>query len=288
MKSDCFPRMNHDRYLRSFRILDLLTRQAGGLRLSDIRSATGLPASSVHNVLQTMVAAEVLTVGEDLRYGIGPRMVGLAQATVNSLDLRTLARPLLTALAREIGHDVYLAMRLGRRVFYVDRCQGEHRLSLDVQIGVPLYLHSTATGKLFSAFDRALQAQVLQGPLPRLTERTLVDAQALAADLQAIRRRGWSVSLEETVDGIVGYAVPVWSSARTPEPSSAPARTMAAALHVSVIGTAAERTQEARVVAAARACAGRIAQRLAAPGLRPEPAPAARRNFHPTPLSRHS
>lgn len=46
--------MDSDRYLRTFRILGLLTQQTGGLRLSEIRDATGLPASSVHNVLQTM------------------------------------------------------------------------------------------------------------------------------------------------------------------------------------------------------------------------------------------
>lgn len=268
--------MNHDRYLRSFRILDLLTRQAGGMRLSEIRSATGLPASSVHNVLQTMVAAQVLTVNDDLRYGIGPRMIGLAQATVNSLDLRTQARPLLIQLARDIGHDVYLAMRLGRRVFYVDRCQGEHRLSLDVQIGVPLYLHSTATGKLFAAFEPALQEQMLRRPRPRLTAHTLVDAQALAAELQAIRERGWAISPEETVEGIVGYAVPVWS----PDPAPSQARVMAAALHVSVIGTAAQRAGEASVIDAARACAARIEQGLTAAGPRSKPRSESARNPH--------
>lgn len=257
--------MNPDRYLRSFRILDLLTGQEAGMRLSEIRAATGLPASSLHNVLQTMVEAQVLTVSDDLRYGLGPRMIGLAQATVNSLRLRTMARPLLTTLARDIGHDVYLAMCVGRRVFYADRCQGGNKVSLDVQIGVPLYLHSTATGKLFAAHDPDLQEQLVRRPLPRLTDRTLVGAEELAAEFRGIRARGWSASLEETVPGIVGYAVPLWS---VPE-RSPQSRVMAGALHVSVIGSAARRPHEGRVIDAALACAARIERSLGGEGLRP-------------------
>ena len=42
----------------------------------------GLPVSSVHDMLHTMVTAEVLTVTDDLHYSIGPRVVGIALSTV--------------------------------------------------------------------------------------------------------------------------------------------------------------------------------------------------------------
>lgn len=210
---------------------------------------------------------------DDLRYELGPRMIRLAQATVQSMELPKLARPLLTQLAREIGHDVYLAVGLGRRVFYVDRCAGDHRLSLAVQIGVPLYLHSTATGKLFAAFDARLHAEMLRRPRPQLTAHTLVDAEALDAEMAAIRERGWADSCEETVEGIIGYSVPVWSQ----EASAAQKPVLAAAVHVSVIGGMGQRAGSARVVDAALACAGRIEQRLASVSGRERPRSVGRR-----------
>lgn len=244
--------MNPERFLRSFHILDLLVGQEEGLRLSEIRDALALPASSLHNMLKTMVAANVLAVNEDLRYVVGPRMRDLARVTVDAIDVRHHARPHLEALAREIGHDAYLGLHRGRRVFYADRCLSGVRVSLKVQLGVPLYLHSTATGKLFAANAPELAAQAMQGPLRRFTERTLADPDALAAEYDRIRKTGWAISLEETVAGIVGYAVPIRAGGE-----------LTGAVHVSMIACADRRPDEDRVLAAARACALRIERSLA-------------------------
>ena len=122
--------MNPDRYLRTFHLLDLLVGRKDGLRPTEIKDALGLPASSVHNMLQTMVSAEVANVSEDLRYTVGPRAVLMALRTLQSLDIRTVARRYLQDLVKEIGDDVYLAMRVGKRVFYADRLLGNQRISL--------------------------------------------------------------------------------------------------------------------------------------------------------------
>jgi DNA-binding IclR family transcriptional regulator len=241
-----------DRYLRTFDIVGLLAQHREGLRLTAIKEALDLPASSLHNILQTMVAAEVLVVSEDLRYMIGPRMVGVALATVNALDVRTLARRHLQDLAKDVGDDVYLGMRVGRRVFYVDRCAGTQRISLDIRLGEPLYLHGTATGKLFAAFDSSIAGRALQGPLPRLTPNTITDPRELEAEYGRIRERGYSKSEEEAVEGVVGYAVPIML----------PAGTVAAAIHVSVIGNRATKAHERKLIRAARDAAGQVERSL--------------------------
>ena len=79
--------MNPDRYLRTFDVLNLLVQHKEGLRLTEIKAALGLPVSSVHNMLQTMVSAEVATVTGELRYQVGPRTVALALRNLPSLDI---------------------------------------------------------------------------------------------------------------------------------------------------------------------------------------------------------
>jgi DNA-binding IclR family transcriptional regulator len=244
--------MNPNRYLRTFDVLGLLVQHGDGMRLTEIKAALGLPVSSVHNMLQTMVAAEVLTVTEDLRYSIGPRVVGIALATVNSLDVRTLARRHLQDLAKTIGDDVYLAMHLGQRVFYVDRCLGTQRVSLDIRLGEPLSLHATATGKLFAAFDLRLAARSLAGPLKKFTPKTIVEPQKLEAEYKRIRSRGYAKSEEEAVDGVVGYAIPIYHADGK----------LAAAIHVSVLGRRATRLHERRLIEAATGCAAQVQRSL--------------------------
>jgi len=244
--------LSPERYLRTFDIVGLLARHAEGLRLTEIRAALDLPVSSLHNILQTMVAAEVLLVTEDLRYLLGPRMVGVALATVNALDVRTLARRHLQDLARQVGDDVYLGMSMGRRVFYVDRVAGTQRISLDIRLGEPLYLHGTATGKLFAAFDPRIASRALSGPLQRLTPNTITDPRALEAEWERIRERGYSKSAEEAVEGVVGYAVPILNAAGG----------LAAAIHVSVIGNRATKAHERRLIHCARDAAGHVERTL--------------------------
>ena len=244
--------MSPERYLRTFDVLGLLVQNKDGLRLTEIKEALGLPVSSLHNMLQTMVAAEVLTVTEDLRYSIGPRVVGIALSTVASLDVRTLARRTLQDLAKAIGDDVYLGMNLGQRVFYVDRCVGTQRVSLDIRLGEPLSLHATATGKLFAAHDARVAARSLAGPLKKLTSSSIIDPRKLEAEFKRIRSRGYAKSEEEAVDGVVGYAIPIYHADGA----------LAAAIHVSVLGRRATKAHERKLIEAAIICAGQVQRSL--------------------------
>ena len=244
--------MNPDRYLRSFDILDLLARHKEGLRLTEIKDALGLAPSSAHNILQTMVSAEVAVVSEDLRYAIGPRAVALALRTLQWLDIRTLARRHLQDLAKDIGDDVYLALHLGKRVMYADRCLGTQRISLDIRLGESLFLHSTATGKLFAAMDAKLSSQALTGKMPRLTAATITDPIELEREFKRIRSLGYSKSLEESVEGIVGYAVPIRDATGR----------MVAAIHASVLSQRASKAHERKLLAAAKLCADQVQRQM--------------------------
>lgn len=244
--------MSPDRYLRSFDVIGLLARHKDGLRLTEIKEALALPVSSVHNMLQTMVTAEVAAVTDDLRYSVGPRAVALALRTLQSLDIRTIARRHLQDLAKEIGDDVYLALPVGRRVIYADRCLGTQRISLDIRLGESLFLHSTATGKLFAAFDPKLGAQTLSGPLPKLTAATITDPAELEREFKRIRTAGYSKSVEESVEGIVGYAVPIQDAAGH----------LVAAIHASVLVKRATKSHERKLLSAARERAQQVERQL--------------------------
>ena len=244
--------MSPDRYLRTFDVLNLLVQHKEGLRLTEIKEALDLPVSSVHNMLQTMVSAEVAVVTDDLRYSVGPRAVSLALRTLNWLDIRTISRRYLQDLAKEIGDDVYLALRMGKRVMYADRVLGTQRISLDIRLGEPLFMHSTATGKLFAANDPTLAAQVLAAPLKKLTAATITDAKELEREYARIRTQGFAKSVEESVDGIVGYAVPIHDGAKQ----------LVAAIHASVLGKRATKAHERTLLDAARECAGQIERQL--------------------------
>jgi DNA-binding IclR family transcriptional regulator len=198
-----------ERFSRVFDVLELLVGHPQGMTLTEIVKRLGLPASSAHNLLQRMAATDVVAISEDLRYSVGSRAVRLGIRIVDGLEVRGIARRVLQDLSRDTGEDVYLAVRLGTRVSYIDRVPGTRPIAVDIRLGQSLFLHATAVGKLFAAFHRTLYRRLMNEPRPRLTQHTLVDEADLERELETIRRTGYSVSREEGIAGIVGYAFPV-------------------------------------------------------------------------------
>ncbi len=200
----------HDRFARVFDVLELLVGHSDGMRLTEISRKLGLPTSSTHNLLQKMVSSDMLIVTSGLQYLVGPRALRFALRAIEGIEVRNIARRYLMELSLETGGDVYLAMSLGRKVSYVDRTLGTNPVSVSIRLGQALYLHATAVGKLYAAYDGFYAAELFNNDWPKLTEFTLVNQDALKVECARIRQQQYSISREESYIGVTGVAVPVF------------------------------------------------------------------------------
>lgn len=241
-----------DRFARTFDVLELLVGHPDGLTVTEVSKRLGLPISSSHNLLQRMAAAEVVNVTADLRYSVGARAVRLGIRIVDGLEVRALARRHLQDLARETGEDAYLAVRLGRRVTYIDRLPGNRPVSVDIRLGQALFLHATSVGKLFCAHYPQLRRVVLTEPRPALTKHTLTEVPALEAELDRILRQGYAVSREEALAGVEGLAVPILDAYGA----------LVAAIHISTLSSRMSADLEHALLDAARAKAAAVENEL--------------------------
>jgi IclR family acetate operon transcriptional repressor len=244
-----------DKVDRLVGVLDFLLQTPGQTAtLSEIVNAVRRPLSSTHDLLQAMVASGLLQVEAGKRYHPGPVLRRLAVQALDQVDVVATARPHLDRLVREVGHDAYLAIRAGDTVSYVARCAGTYRAGLDIKLGEPVPLHSSAVGKLFSAMHPDLGERVLSRPLRRLTPRTIVDAAQLQSEFREIRERGTSLSAEETITGIVGFSAPVQDAAGR----------LIAAVHISAFKDNLADDDVPRIEEATRRCAADIQRALRA------------------------
>lgn len=197
---------------RAFDIIEYLAARPEGERLSTVAADLGLPLSSAHDIMQRLMECDILRADADLNYTVGRRVHALALNVSRGNGLQAVVRPLLEELLRMVGDDIYLATRIERDVTYVEHLKSTHTVNVDVPLGIPLYLHSTAVGKLFMAFDEDLEQWIAERrTLRRLTPHTITDRKRLAAEMKQIRSRKYSVSSEESVEGIIGLAVPIFS-----------------------------------------------------------------------------
>lgn len=173
---------------------ELMRVQPEGVTLSELSRAAGYQVSSTYRYLLPLVSFG-LVIQEPLggRYRLGLKVVELAAICLQSVNLRTVARPYLVDLMRQTQETVYLGVPDGHQVVYMDRIDSPLPIRPHTMLGGCNPLNCTAMGKAMLASDPALSAAVLGSHLAGKTSRSLVTAQALSADLAAIRARGFAV-----------------------------------------------------------------------------------------------
>jgi DNA-binding IclR family transcriptional regulator len=94
----------------------------------------------------------------------------------------------------------------------LEKVSGHHQVRRPSRIAGRMPLHCTATGKAILAYSPRglLLDAVVEVGLPRVTRNTMVTPQRLAADLERVRHRGYSVEQEETKLGYLSVAAPLF------------------------------------------------------------------------------
>jgi IclR family acetate operon transcriptional repressor len=103
----------------------------------------------------------------------------------------------------------------GEQAGYVAKVDSAHPIRMSSHVGWRGPLHATAVGKVLLAWSPPeLLARITSGALRRYADHTIVDADALAAEIAKVRRQGFAVDSEELLDGLVCVAAPVQSGTR--------------------------------------------------------------------------
>jgi IclR family transcriptional regulator, pca regulon regulatory protein len=186
------------------------------LGISDLARSLGLSRSTSHRYVATLARLGYLQQNMATRkYRLGPRVLDLGFAAINSMELRQISAPHLQRLADETGHTVNMAILDGTDIVYIERCRtsqlGQREIDLDLHIGSRLPAYCTSMGKVLLAFlEPARRGELLdrielfdRGP------NTITTRAALEEELERVRARGVAVNNEELAYGLRSIAVPV-------------------------------------------------------------------------------
>jgi DNA-binding IclR family transcriptional regulator len=194
---------------RAIAVLLTLENSPVDLGNNEIARRTGINASSVSRLLSTLANDELVSRVEPTgHFRLGPRLVELGNAALARVDIRQHCRPHLLALTEATGETSTLSVPYAEGTITVDFVQSPSSVRSVAEVGRPSVAHATATGKVFLAFTDAAPPPVLTS----YTDRTITDARALDAQINAIRQRGWAQSVGEREDGLNAIACPVLGS----------------------------------------------------------------------------
>lgn len=196
------------------RTLDVLTLLSvdprRSLGVTDIATEVGLSKAVVHRILTGLRSRELVYLGPDRKYALGPGALALGLAYLRNIDVRSIARPEMVQLSATLNETSTLSIVVGDKRVYVDQITPPRDVIMSVQVGQSYPLHAGSSSKAILAFaGDDLSARVLERPLEALTDSTVSDAAQLRAELRDIRARGYAVSLEERQPGAGSVAAPL-------------------------------------------------------------------------------
>jgi DNA-binding IclR family transcriptional regulator len=194
---------------RAAAVLDALA-EGGELGTNELARRTGLHPSSVSRLLATLADAGLAEhVPATGRYRLGLRLLELGNAVLARLDLREIARPHLRALVDETGETATLSAPGDPDAITVDFVLSASSVQSVARVGRPSIAHATATGKVALAFGDVAPPK---GPLRAYSERTIVDREALAREVERVRGQGWAQAVGEREEDLDAIAAPVYGS----------------------------------------------------------------------------
>jgi DNA-binding IclR family transcriptional regulator len=196
---------------RTFAVLSLFASDRPEWTTTELSNESGLPVPTAHRIVVALQRHNFLARDASTkRFRLGPAAIALGRAALSSTDLPTVASrllPRLTADTEETSLLTVLADGNNASVCLL-RVESPHPLRLSVQPGRALPLHAGASQKVLLAYlPEAERERVAQGPLEKFCKFTIDTPDALRAEIERIRGRGWAQSFEETNSGVWGVAV---------------------------------------------------------------------------------
>ncbi|MEX2520543.1 MAG: IclR family transcriptional regulator [Paracoccaceae bacterium] len=202
--------------LRLLRVVEEIVRAAGPVTPTDVNQTLCLPKPTIHRLFATLEESGFIRRDVDgRRYMPGRRLRRMAGAVFSGERLHTARLTILTRLAQEIGETCNFAAPDGDAMLYIDRVETAWPLRIQLPVGTRVPLYCTASGKMFlsTLSERHLRSYLASSERAARTPRSLIEADALTAELTLIRRRGFALDNEEFMEGMVAAAVPVKDAA---------------------------------------------------------------------------
>ena len=198
--------------VKGFRVLEALAHSSGDRTLTDLAVECDLSKSNVHRLLRTLEQCGYVRHNADSRtYQATLRVWELGVRVFARFDLRLYAKPHLRELAEATEETTHLSVFDGEGVLYLDKVDGRHAVRTYVNIGDRAPAYCSSTGKAMLAYLPDDTVRRVGANPKRFTDNTVRSLAQLRADLELIRRRGYSETSGEYRAGVLGYSTAIRS-----------------------------------------------------------------------------
>lgn len=180
------------------------------MTLSEVARRTGLTRATARRFLLTLCELGYMQTDGKV-FSLTVRVLDLGYSYLSGLRLQDLAMPHLEHLAAEVEETTSVCVLDGTDIVYVARVPTKRIMSIGITIGTRFPAYATSMGRVLLAALPAgeVERRYESVPLARRTSRTVATLPDLLAELERVRRQGWSITDQELEHGLRSMAMPI-------------------------------------------------------------------------------
>jgi len=197
--------------VKALSLLDHFDARHSEIGLADLAKLSKLDKATTRRLLVALAVKGFIEQDPATRrYRLGAALVRLARIRDATFPLIEIARPIVEGLSERTGETVHISQIAGDALSSVFVCESPHANRVSVEVGQILPFNCTASGLAFlSAASEAFQNQVLSGPLPRITPKSIATPAALKKRIEETRKLGYALSEQGFENGVVSVAAAI-------------------------------------------------------------------------------
>lgn len=183
------------------------------LTVAEAARITGLNRPSAGRCLHTLVRLGYVRESGG-RHFLTPGLLPLASGFLTSTPLASASQAVANGLRDRLGETVSVGAldpADSGRIIYIARAERNQVIAAPLMVGSTLPSHCTSMGRILLAAlgEEERESWLAGAAIEARTERTIVDRDALRAELHAVAEQRWSLVEEELEPGLRSLAVPI-------------------------------------------------------------------------------
>lgn len=196
---------------RGLVVIQAFSAERPTMTVSQISQKTDIPRAAVRRCLYTLGKMGFVNNQDGGAFSLRPKVLLLGHGYFASSSLSQAAGPILNRLSEPLDESSSVSVLDGDDILYIARAQTKRLMAMHLDVGSRLPAIYTSMGRvLIAALPKQEQEQYLaRARYIQYTPHSLMDAKALAQELQQVRTQGFSIIDQELEAGVRSVALPV-------------------------------------------------------------------------------
>lgn len=198
---------------KGLRVMEVFDETQTSLTVAQAAKAAGLDRAAARRVLLTLT--ELGYASYDGKYFTPtPKVLRLAQGSLNTMPLPRIVQPVIDGLSNEIGESVSVSILDGQEIVYIARAAQMRVMTIGLMPGSRLPAHCTSMGRvLLAGLDPAARSEALaRADLTPRTAFSISQITPLLAEIEKVAAQGYCLVDQEIELGLRAISVPLVSA----------------------------------------------------------------------------